>query len=228
MMKTSRPKKPTDQLTNRSFPYNGIRGLQGKFLAFLVFACVSVSLAIGAQAQFKAPLEQVETILDKISGILESREADADLKRDRVRTAIEENFDEERMAQESLGDTWATLPKRKRLEFVDLFRDLFLDSYTRLVLNFLKREELDIREDSVEGSTAKVRTGIRRANDEIPVDYHLEKIGERWFITEVDIDGVGIVKSYRSAFHRVIERESFDGLLDKLRAQRAALKQKES
>jgi phospholipid transport system substrate-binding protein len=218
----------TDRPTNRSFPYYGVQGLKGRLLAFAVFACVSVSLAIGAQAHSKTPLEQVRTVLDKISGILESSEPDSHTKTDMVRTTIAENFDEKRMARNSLGDTWAELSNERRQEFVDSFRDLFLDSYTRLVLNFLKREELDVRGESVTGNTAKVGTAIRRANDEIPVDYYLEKIGDRWFITEVDIDGVGIVKSYKTAFHRVIKRDSFDGLLEKLNAQRAALKRKES
>ncbi len=71
----------------------------------------------------------------------------------------------------------------------------------------------------------KVTTTILRANEHIPVDYHLTRKVNRWLITDVDIDGVSIVENYRSSFRRVIQTSSFDNLLQKLRLQSQAVQE---
>jgi hypothetical protein len=47
-------------------------------------------------------------------------------------------------------------------------------------------------------------------NEEIPVDYFLTAVQERWLIRDMNIDGAGIVQNYRKSFSRVIKQESFE------------------
>jgi len=140
-----------------------------------------------------------------------------------IRTLIEDNFLEEEMAKASLTSHWETLSSEERREFQELFRVLFQDSYTRMVLNFLGKETIDYRGEEIRGTTARVQTVILRANEHIPVDYDMVHRDGRWFIKDVWIDGVSIVNNYRSAFHRMILRRSFAGLLERMRLQRRAI-----
>jgi len=140
-----------------------------------------------------------------------------------IRQLIAENFAAEEMARESLKENWDKLSAAQRTEYQKLFTTLFQDSYTRMVLNFLQKENVEYRPESLDNKGVKVSTTIMRANEHIPVDYHLIQKGGRWLISDVDIDGVSIVENYRSSFRRVIQTSSFDNLLQKMRLQSQAV-----
>ncbi len=141
-----------------------------------------------------------------------------------IRQLISESFLSAQMARESLGERWDGLKLEQRKEFEELFADLFQDSYTRMVLNFLRKETVEYLGESQEGGRVKVRTKILRTNEHIPVDYLLAK-KEKWFMVDVIIDGVSIVRNYQVRFGQVIASQSFDHLLDQMRVQSKAIKE---
>ena len=169
---------------------------------------------------------QVKAVLDKAMEIQTRPELDGtEHRKERsalVRKLIAENFAAGEMARESLGEHWGQLSAKQREVYQELFAGLFQDSYTRMVLNFLKRETVEYREESPEGKSVKVGTVIMRTNEHIPVDYVLEQKSQRWYIHDVIIDGVSIVENYRNTFSRVIRTQSFDTLIQKMRIQKKA------
>lgn len=140
-----------------------------------------------------------------------------------VRQVIAENFLAGQMAQESIKDQWDKISPAQRREFEDLFTVLFQDSYTRMVLNFLKKENIEYKGESSESGGMRVGTVILRTNEHIPVDYHLVQKSGRWLIRDVDIDGVSIVSNYTNTFRKVIGKGSFEDLLEKMRLQQKAI-----
>jgi phospholipid transport system substrate-binding protein len=141
-----------------------------------------------------------------------------------IKTIITDNFDTDDMASHVLGPYWERLDERKRSEFKLIFQDLFLDSYTRLVLDFLKKERIAYKAEDERGGEATVKTVIERTSEEIPVDYSLLQKAGRWAVRDVVVDEVSIVTNYRNSFTRVIKQESYEGLLKKMRLQQKAIK----
>jgi phospholipid transport system substrate-binding protein len=192
--------------------------------------CFSLVLMVGESRSMAASASgsaAVKSVLDKAMDIQTRPDLHGEAfvkERTRlIRQLISENFAAEEMAKESLKDNWDKLSPTQRTEFQKLFTSLFQDSYTRLVLNFLQKENVEYREESPENKRVKVPTTIMRANEHIPVDYHLVQRNGRWLIADVDIDGVSIVENYRSTFRRVIQTGSFDNLLQKMRLQNQAI-----
>ena len=130
-----------------------------------------------------APTETVREMLDAVMAIqsdpgLQGQESRA-ARRAEIKKVILGNFTFDEMAREALGQYWNTLDEAKRSEFKSVFQDLFLDSYSRLVLDFLRKEKIVyVGEDSGQGRAA-VKTLIQRTNEEIPVDYYLMQVGGR-------------------------------------------------
>ena len=141
-----------------------------------------------------------------------------------VRELIAENFLSAEMARESVKDYWDRLSQEQRQEFASLFIDLFQDSYTRLVLNYLRQETIEYRGEQPERQGVRLQTKLVRINEHIPVDYYLVQKDGRWFIQDVVIDGVSIVGNYQNQFRRVILTQSFDELVKKMRLQSQALR----
>jgi phospholipid transport system substrate-binding protein len=174
-----------------------------------------------------APTETVREMLDAVMAIqsdpgLQGQESRA-ARRAEIKKVILGNFAFDEMAREALGQYWTTLDGRRRSEFRSVFQDLFLDSYSRLVLDFLRKERIAyVGEDSGQGRAA-VKTLIQRTNEEIPVDYYLTQAGGGLKVRDVSIDGVSIVGNYRNSFSRIIKQESYESLLKKMKLQQQAL-----
>ncbi len=170
---------------------------------------------------------QVRIMLEKVMAIQTDPGLQGVSFRDQRRAAIKriigENFDFNTMARKALGQYAERLNESEWAEFKSLFQDLFQESYTKLVLDFLKREKILYTLEETRQGQALVRTTIVRVNEEIQVDYSLIPVKEQWAVDDVAIDGVSIIRNYHQSFTRVIQRESFQSLLKKMRLQQQAM-----
>jgi len=144
-------------------------------------------------------------------------------RRTAIKKIIGQNFYFEGMAQQTLGAHWAKLNEADQSEFKALFLDLFQESYSKLVLDFLKREKILFTQEELHPDRALIQTTVVRVNEEIPVDYSLTLVQGQWLVDDVTIDGVSIVRNYRRSFARVIQQESYRSLLQKMRLQQQAI-----
>jgi ABC-type transporter MlaC component len=93
-----------------------------------------------------------------------------------------------------------------------------------MVLNYLKQQTIEYKGEEKTAGNTRVQTNIMRANEHIPVDYAVVLKDGRWLVRDVTIDGVSIVGNYQNQFRRVIQAQSFDELLKKMRVQSKAIR----
>ncbi|WP_028324894.1 MlaC/ttg2D family ABC transporter substrate-binding protein [Desulfatirhabdium butyrativorans] len=195
----------------------------------VIFFCISVPFSAFAQAGQGDAADQVRHILDEVMAIQSNPQLAGDPHRPerkkRIQDILAKNFDMDRMAKDALGGYWPKLQVNQQAEYTAVFRDLFQDSYTRLVLDFLKQEQIRYSPAELKNGEALVKTVILRQDANIQVDYLLAPIKSGWRIHDVTIDGVSIVRKYEDAFSRVIRMKSYDELLEKLRLQQRAIQQ---
>ena len=193
----------------------------------VLFIVIGTLLSSSASSRTDAPLDRVRVMLDRVMSIqtdskLQGREF-RKKRRAGIKGVIARNFDTARMARKALGEHWKQLTETQRAEFKKIFQDLFQDSYTRLVLDFLGKEKIVYGEEDIRRDRAEVPTTILRTNEEIPVNYALVRVKTGWLVYDVKIDGVSIVKNYRRAFAMVIKHESYGALVRKMRLQQKAV-----
>ncbi len=200
-----------------------------KITVFLLLSFFTVLISPRGVAAVVGPADYVRGMLSEIMAIQTNPKLAGTAHQDQRKTAIGKvilkNFDTDRMAENALGETWKKLGVKQRNEFTTVFRDIFQDSYTRMVLNFLKQEKIIYSPEQAQGKEFLVKTVVSRPNENIPVDYRLEKKNEGWLVADVVIDGVSIVRTYHNSFQRVIKGTSFQELLDKLRLQQKAIRE---
>jgi phospholipid transport system substrate-binding protein len=169
------------------------------------------------------PTQKVKRMLDQVIFIQTDPQIQAHEFRNKRRIAIKKivanNFDFDMMSEKVLEDFRTKLNDAQWAEFKAAFRDLFLDSYTRLVLDFLKQEKVRYIEEGINQGGPLVKTAIIRLNDEISVDYLLTSAEKGSLVYDVKIDGVSIVKNYQKSFSRVIKHKSYETLLKKMHIQ---------
>jgi phospholipid transport system substrate-binding protein len=194
----------------------------------LLVVCLFVySLSFYALGYGADPEEHVHAMLDAVMSILvdpqlQGKEFEAK-RRAAIKDIIVKNFDFDGMTEGALSSYWGKLDEKQRAAFKAVFGDLFQDSYTRLVLNFLKKEKIRYTQEEAHQEEALVKTVILRTQEEIPVDYFLRPVKGGWRVCDVKIDGVSIVENYQRSFARVIQRESYSALIEKMRLQQRAI-----
>ena len=170
-----------------------------------------------------SPTDYVRGILDQVMAIQNNPALAGPARAREIRRVIQKSFDFPLMAKNSLGPVYDRLNPAQRQDFVNTFGYLFQDSYTRMVLNFLKQETIKYHQERRENGQARVNTTIVRANETIPVDYLMRRQQSGWLLFDVNVDGVSILDNYKSQFALVIRSQSFESLLQKMKTQLRAV-----
>jgi phospholipid transport system substrate-binding protein len=179
-------------------------------------------LLLASPALAQSPTAYIRGILNHVMTIQNNPSLNHQERGQEIRQIIRSNFDFNNMARDVLGPTYGRLSSSQRNQFIGTFQYLFQDSYTRMVLNFLKNENIEYGAASQQGGKAKVNTVIKRPNENIPVTYLMRGSG-RWKLYDVVVDGVSILNTYRTKFSEVIRTKGFNYLIERMNEQRRAL-----
>ena len=154
--------------------------------------------------------------LDSVFTVLQKQGVDQQMKNDEIIEIVTPMFDFELMAKLSLGRKyWPQLPQEKKERFTELFinrlRSSYLDnlaSYTDEKVNF--EPPLKVK------SKVHIPTYLISKNRKTSMLYKLYKSKADWKIYDVEIQGVSIIRSYRSQFDATMQRGGIDDLLRKM------------
>jgi phospholipid transport system substrate-binding protein len=188
-------------------------------ISLTLAACLSCTLP----ARAETPTAYVRGILDQVMGLQNDPALSTQARSQAIHKIIERNFNFALMAEDSLGPTYGSISDGQRQEFIRTFSYLFQDSYTRLVINFLKKENIQYGRELPAGNKARVDTAIVRTNENIPVTYLMHTTPQGWILYDVIVDGVSILQNYKTQFAQVIRTKSFGVLLNKMQEQRRAI-----
>ena len=185
-------------------------------------AMAALLLALPASVLAGEATDRVRGELNRITAIVKDPTLQGAAKEDerkaRVKELIWQWFDVQEMARRSLAGHWAKRSEEERKDFAELFGDLFVESYTRLVVDHLGDQRVIYLPESVDGGVATVQTKFLSKRDEPTfVDFALFRRDGIWAAYDVVIDEVSIVKTYRTQFNKIIQTQSYEALVKKMR-----------
>lgn len=185
---------------------------------------LSVRMAVSAPAEpisvMKQAVGEIVTILqDKKLLLPEMKET----RKRHVVATVERYFDFEEMSMRTLARSWKERTPAEKKYFVSLFKQLLERTYIDRVDSYCR--ELDVsctdkvvlfKKQEIQGSKAIVYTVFLRNNVETPVDYKLKNEANQWMVYDVVIEGVSLVRNYRTQFESIIAKEQYAGLVAKM------------
>jgi phospholipid transport system substrate-binding protein len=83
-------------------------------------------------------------------------------------------------------------------------------------LEAYRDEKINYLDELIKGKYALVRTEVVRRSSTIEVDYKLIQENGDWKVYDFVIEGVSMVRNYRSQFTKIIRRDSYEVLVQKL------------
>jgi phospholipid transport system substrate-binding protein len=142
----------------------------------------------------------------------------SDQRRAAIRQVASSIFDFQETARRALGRHWQERTPQEREEFVKLFADLLEQRYASQIEQY-NGERIVYTGESVDDDHALVKTKIvTTKGTEVPIEYRMLREGDHWRVYDVVIESVSLVGNYRTQFAKIIETESYGGLVQKLKA----------
>lgn len=186
----------------------------------LAILATTFGLCLAAQVWAGAPTDQARQYTDQVLKVLRDPALNEVERRTAVRKVAAEVFDLSETAKRALGRHWQARTAAEREEFTRLFADFLENSYLSKV-SLYSGERVNYVSESIDGDYAIVGARIlRKQGTEIPVDARMLRRGDRWYIYDISIEGISMVNNYRSQFNTIIQKSSYEQLVQRLRATR--------
>jgi phospholipid transport system substrate-binding protein len=131
---------------------------------------------------------------------------------------IEKVFDFEELSRRTLGRDWKKMKPEQEKEFVQLFRELLQGVYADRLLAYSDQKIIFGKETMLKKGRAEVQSYLQTSDSKkIPLFYRLTDKSGSWKVYDVIIEGVSMVKNYRTQFRQILAKDSPDKLLQVLR-----------
>jgi phospholipid transport system substrate-binding protein len=134
-----------------------------------------------------------------------------------VNEVILPNVDFDAMSKLVLAKNWRSANDDQRKRFVEEFKGMLVRTYTNSLTDYAGNTEILYLKsvDKKEGRYVTVYTEIvQSGKPNIPVDYSLRQTSEGYKIYDVVIEGLSLVKNYRTSFSKQISETSLDALIE--------------
>ena len=179
---------------------------------------LTVLLSFASTAAIASDItDNLRATIDKAISIVtdESLRDKKQIRRQKLRVVIEKQFNYKQMVMRSLAKNWKARSPEERKEFIRLFKKLLENSYASKLESY-SDETINYVDEIIKGKYALVKTEIVRKDATIAVEYKLINENGQWLVYDFVIEGVSIVHNYKSQFTKIIHKESYEALVQKL------------
>ena len=181
-----------------------------------IFVCLLV-LNPSLWADDKREAEEiVKSKLDAVFTVLENETLDQQAKKKEINAIVTPMFDFALMAKLTLGKKyWPGLPQEKKEKFTELYIELLKTSYLDKLA--LYTDEKVIFEPAAQvKNKVHIPTQLISKDRKTSILYKFYKPADGWKVYDLEIQGVSIIRSYRSQFVQILQNGTIDDLLLKM------------
>lgn len=192
-----------------------------KRIALFLLACL---IGLWTTASFADTNEAEKLVRDNGQKVLQILSNNKDKIKDDpqflyklVNEVIVPNVDFTAMSKLVLAKYWRTASDAQRKRFVDEFKGMLVRTYTNSLSEYAGNTDILYLKsvDRNEGKYVTVYTEIvQSGKPNIPVDYSLHQTDAGYKIYDVVIEGLSLVKNYRTSFAKQIADTSLDALIE--------------
>jgi phospholipid transport system substrate-binding protein len=187
----------------------------------VILILAAVLMMMPFQGYAATPKETVEGGVNNVIATLgdpdfKAKAKDAQIAQ--IGDEIDAIFDFKELSRRTLGREWKKMKPEQQKEFVQLFRELLQGVYADRLLAYSDQKIIFGRETMLKKGRAEVQSFLQTADGaKIPLFYRLTDKSGSWKVYDVIIEGVSMVKNYRTQFRKILSKGSTDKLLKILR-----------
>ena len=183
----------------------------------LVTVAILIALApIAGAGDLETAQDFLQSNLNAVFAVLENNDLEIQAKQKEIEAVVTPMFDFPLMAKLSLGKNhWTGLTPENKDRFTELFvkrlRQSYLDKLTAYT------DEKVIYGSAVEvDKKVHISTDLVSKGSKISMLYKLYASQSAWRIYDIEIQGVSLIRSYRSQFNEILKNGTFEDLITKM------------
>ncbi|MBW1851056.1 MAG: ABC transporter substrate-binding protein [Deltaproteobacteria bacterium] len=183
---------------------------------FFVILCYLMISQSAVADDINSAEKMIKCTLDAVLCVLHNKDLTKHSKNSMLIEIIRPLFDFSRMAKLALGKRyWTRLSKAEQERFTELFAKRLETSYCEKLM--LYTDEKVIYETPVQiKKRVHIPTYLASKDNKVSILYKLYKTDKNWKIYDLEIQGVSIIRTYRSQYSEIMQRGTFDDLMRKL------------
>ncbi len=204
--------------------------MKGKRFALIL---VMASLFFGggtAMAAGDQPMEILQKSLDAGMDILKDPRWRGEglqvQQREALWEKLRELFNFVEISKRALARNWLLFSPTQRKEFTDVFSDVLGYTYVGKIQEHYQGESIHYLKQDLDPARPRAMVSTKMVNDarEISIVYSMIKKKEQWQVYDIKVEGVSLVKNYRTQFNQILFKEEPAALIEKLVKKRVAMK----
>lgn len=171
-------------------------------------------------ADYRSDADQVvKSAINTIISLLKDNDIDKEVRRDKILKKIESIFDFSLMAKLTLGKkNWQKFNMDEKKEFVKLFTRQLKNTYYSKI-EFFTDEKIFYEKPTAIKKKVNILTWVFPKDKKIEILYKLYNAHGKWKIYDAEINGVSIIRSFRSQYKQFLSKNTVGEFLEKLRKQ---------
>lgn len=191
--------------------------MNNRTIGILVAGLVLASGLVWAATPLKTIQQQVNEVLAVLSDPALKMESARETKKARLEEIADRMFDFQTLARITLGHNWEKLNTEQQEEFTRLYHQLLANAYMDKILAYTNEKILFQKENKLAENKAEVYSTVVTSTARIPINYRMRQTADVWRVYDVVIEGVSLVKNYRSQFKNILTKNSPDEMLKQLK-----------
>ena len=149
-------------------------------------------------------------------------------QREKLWDIIMEIFDFTEISKRTLARNWRLFSPEERESFTEIFSKLLVRTYIDRIQGAYSNQKIDyLSQHRSKKQRAMVKTQIIGESVTIPIDYRLHEKNGQWKVYDVSVEGISLVKNYRTQFNKLLFKDTPAQLIRRLHEKVAKLEQKQ-
>ena len=173
------------------------------------------------QAVAGVPLDTVEGHVNNVLSVLRdpalAGEANKETKAKKIESISNEMFDFVALSRLTLGRSWKKFSGEQRKEFIKLYRTILEKAYMDRILAYTDEKVTFNKELMLSEKKAEVQTTVITKSADIPIYYRVYLKDGKWRVYDVIIEGISLIKNYRTQFREILANNPPEEVLKILR-----------
>jgi phospholipid transport system substrate-binding protein len=186
-----------------------------------LFTIFAMCLLLPFQGFAATPMETVEKGVNTVIKTLGDPAFKAkpkDVQIEIIGKEVDHIFDFNELSRRTLGRDWKKMSAEQQKEFVNLFKQLLQGVYADRLLAYSDQKVIFDKETMLKKGRAEVQSYLETSDgSKIPLFYRLTDKSGSWKVYDIIIEGVSMVKNYRTQFRQILSKNSPDKLIEILR-----------
>ncbi len=163
----------------------------------------------------ETPTNTIKNLLDAVRSYNKTASVAANANAQKV---VEGTLPIQDLSKQVLGPQWEKLNVNEQKGFVQLLQDLLHKVAYPKSAEFFGDLGIEFVGENIMGADAIVETTVSHPKEgQVTIEYKLHKASDHWILADVLLDSVSLVTNVRSQMQQVIAKESYQGLLKRMK-----------